>query len=146
VDAEWFITRGTNEKLGPFTAPQVLELLAQGKITSQDWAWRQGEQKWVALKEVVPLMQQQAAPPERALPSSPRKRKHASGLQLLGAVLLGLGIVVTLSFAWRDTTVSAGAGERVHNLGLIADRLVGVMVGIGLSIIGAMFIASNHDR
>jgi hypothetical protein len=55
-----------------------------------------------------------------------------------GMVLSAIGILGTLFFAFGfDTTVPTGGGE-VHNLGLVATQLIGVLISLALTLIGAM--------
>ena len=54
-------------------------------------------------------------------------------------IIAGLAVAAYFFFAY-DTSVESGAG-RVVNLGLMADRQNGIIVGIGLAIVGAITFA-----
>jgi hypothetical protein len=64
-----------------------------------------------------------------------------SGLRTLGAILLIAGLAVTgYFFLAYDTSVESGYG-RVNNLGLMADRQNGIIIGIGLGVVGTIMLA-----
>lgn len=72
--------------------------------------------------------------------SSPPAR-GSSGLRIFGILLLFCGLAVTAYFFFGfDTSVQSGVG-RVHNLGLLADRQNGVIIGIGVGVVGAILLA-----
>jgi hypothetical protein len=57
---------------------------------------------------------------------------------LVGLVLCALGIMGTLFFTFGfATTVPAGGGQ-VHNLGLVATQLIGVLISLAVVVVGAM--------
>jgi hypothetical protein len=65
----------------------------------------------------------------------------SSGLRSLGAILLIAGLAVTgYFFLGYDTSVESGYG-RVNNLGLMADRQNGIIIGIGLGVVGTIMLA-----
>jgi hypothetical protein len=65
----------------------------------------------------------------------------SSGLRTLGALLLIAGLAITAYFFLAyDTSVESGVG-RVNNLGLMADRQNGIIIGIGLGVVGAIMFA-----
>lgn len=64
-----------------------------------------------------------------------------SSLQRIGVLLLIGGLIVTgYFFLAFDTSVESGIG-RVNNLGLMADRQNGIIIGIGLGIVGTIMLA-----
>jgi len=65
----------------------------------------------------------------------------SSGLRTLGALLLIAGLAITAYFfLGYDTSVESGVG-RVNNLGLMADRQNGIIIGIGLGVVGTIMLA-----
>ena len=68
-------------------------------------------------------------------------QKGSSSLRNFGAFLIIAGLAVAAYF-WLafDPSVESGAG-RIVNLGLMADRQNGIIVGIGLGIVGAITLA-----
>ena len=72
---------------------------------------------------------------------TPTTNGGSSGLKTLGTLLLitGLGITGYFFLAY-DTSVESGVG-RVNNLGLMADRQNGIIIGIGLGVVGAIMLA-----
>ena len=65
----------------------------------------------------------------------------SSGLQTLGAVLLIAGIALAAYFFLAfDASVESGYG-RVNNIGLMADRQNGIIIGIGLGVAGTIMLA-----
>jgi hypothetical protein len=68
-------------------------------------------------------------------------QKGSSSARNFGAFLIIAGLAVAAYF-WLafDPSVESGMG-RVVNLGLMADRQNGIIVGIGLGIVGAITLA-----
>lgn len=74
-------------------------------------------------------------------PSSPPANRDSSGLRTFGALLLIAGLAVAgYFFLAFDASVESGVG-RVNNLGLMADRQNGIIVGIGLGVVGTIMLA-----
>ena len=74
------------------------------------------------------------------IPPPKRADKGSSGLRILGVLLLIAGLAVAgFFFLAYDTSVESGYG-RVNNLGLMADRQNGIIIGIGLGIVGAIML------
>ena len=72
--------------------------------------------------------------------STPPKQTSSSGLQVLGAIALIAGLTISAYFFLAfDESVESGYG-RVNNLGLMADRQNGIIIGIGLGIVGAIML------
>lgn len=80
-------------------------------------------------------------------PIQPQKSAGgSSGLRRVGILLLLAGLVVTAFFFFGfDTSVESGVG-RVNNLGLMADRQNGILIGLGLAIVGTiMLVIGSRD-
>jgi hypothetical protein len=81
--------------------------------------------------------QPQAAAP---LPQPLQPSAGSSGLRTFGTLLLVAGLAVAAYFFLAfDTSVESGMG-RVNNLGLMADRQNGIIIGIGLGVVGAIIL------
>ena len=75
-----------------------------------------------------------------AIQPLPPAVKGSSGLRTCGVLLLIGGLAVTgYFFLGYDTSVESGMG-RVNNLGLMADRQNGIIIGIGLAVIGTIML------
>jgi len=75
------------------------------------------------------------------VPSSSPANRGSSGLRTFGALLLIAGLAVAgYFFLAFDASVESGVG-RVNNLGLMADRQNGIIVGIGLGVVGTIMLA-----
>ena len=60
------------------------------------------------------------------------------GILLLPALVIGgIGLALCFGFSY-DTTVSTGYGSRVHNTGLMQNRLLGVVAGLSMAAMGVM--------
>jgi len=71
----------------------------------------------------------------------PPVNEGSSGLRIFGVLLLIAGLAVSGYFFFAfDASVESGYG-RVNNLGLMADRQNGIIIGIGLGIVGAIMLA-----
>lgn len=79
--------------------------------------------------------------PQQLNQPTPTTKGGSSGLQTLGALLLIAGLAITAYFfLGYDTSVESGVG-RVNNLGLMADRQNGIIIGIGLGVVGTIMLA-----
>lgn len=75
---------------------------------------------------------------------APGDKRNSVALRNLGVVLLCVGAAVAAYFFLVfDTSVESGS-LRVNNLGLMADRQNGILVGIGLSVVGAILLAVGY--
>ena len=95
------------------------------------------EKRKVAQVETDSARQQQAGP----INSQPILYSTGpSGLRIVGTLLLlgGLSVAAYFFLAF-DTSVGSGLG-RVNNLGLMADRQNGIIIGVGLSIVGTIML------
>jgi hypothetical protein len=82
---------------------------------------------------LVPLLSATAGPtphPADALPSP--RRPLAFALAVVGV------LVACYFFMLFDTSVPTVGGGRVHNLGLMSDRLVGIVAGVGMVIVASI--------
>jgi hypothetical protein len=66
---------------------------------------------------------------------------QSGGLTWVGIFLLIAGAIGIYLALGIDTSVPTGiAGQRIMNIGLMADRQILILVSIGTSIVGAIFI------
>ena len=73
--------------------------------------------------------------------STPPNHTSSSGMQTLGVVMLIAGIALAAYFFLAfDASVESGYG-RVNNIGLMADRQNGIIIGIGLGVAGTIMLA-----
>ena len=73
--------------------------------------------------------------------SNPLNQTNSSGMQTLGVVMLIAGIALAAYFFLAfDPSVESGYG-RVNNIGLMADRQNGIIIGIGLGVAGTIMLA-----
>ena len=78
---------------------------------------------------------------ENSRQSTAPNQTSSSGMQTLGAVLLIAGIALAAYFFLAfDASVESGYG-RVNNIGLMADRQNGIIIGIGLGVAGTIMLA-----
>lgn len=71
----------------------------------------------------------------------PTTNGGSSSLRTFGTLLLVAGLAVGGYFFFAfDASVESGYG-RVNNLGLMADRQNGIIIGIGLAVVGAIMLA-----
>ena len=78
---------------------------------------------------------------ENSRQSTAPNQTNSSGMQTLGAVLLIAGIALAAYFFLAfDASVESGYG-RVNNIGLMADRQNGIIIGIGLGVAGTIMLA-----
>jgi len=94
------------------------------------------ERRKAAQVETDNFRQQQAG----VIHSPPSQPGGSSGLRTVGILLLLGGLAIAAYFFLAlDTSVESGIG-RVNNLGLMADRQNGLIIGIGLSVVGTIML------
>ena len=100
------------------------------------------QEKLLHLKRQNELLEQRSVPPlDRT--SCPPSGSH-SGFRSLGIILLAGGLAIAgYFFLAFDASVESGVGGfgRINNLGLMADRQNGIIVGIGLAVVGTIMLA-----
>ncbi len=114
----FYVARG--EKIdGPFSLAQI-EVLNQSGAFDAESLISQDKKNWDFLSKVV----------------GERRKRSVTGLGLLSALLVLVGLAEVIGFLlFFDVSVSTPAG-RVVNLGLMGDRQLGVIVGLGLVLFG----------
>jgi hypothetical protein len=61
--------------------------------------------------------------------------------------LICIGVVLILFFAvLYDTSVSDFTGSRVHNVGLMQNRLIGTLIGFGCLAVGITLALAGRKR
>jgi hypothetical protein len=86
---------------------------------------------------------QPQSPGKWAIP--PKCPKQNSASPIFGGLLILIGVIGLAYFAlFFDVSVDTGIGERVVNLGLSNDRLVGVIASVGIGIAGILLLAVNQ--
>jgi hypothetical protein len=53
------------------------------------------------------------------------------------------GCLITLANWAANTTVSGSFGDRIHNEGLMNDRVVGAIVGVGMTLGGLILLVGG---
>lgn len=72
--------------------------------------------------------------------TAPDDTHRSSGLRTFGTLLLVVGLAAAAYFFLVfDASVESGVG-RINNLGLMADRQNGIIVGIGLGVVGTIML------
>ncbi len=82
-------------------------------------------------------------------PTTPTNPRH-----IVGAILIGIGIIMVLGFALAyDTTVAVssvagipGDFDHVQNMGLEFNRLIGVLIGLALGLGGTILLTAAPQR
>lgn len=82
--------------------------------------------------------------------SMPGMQQESSGapvLAIIGTLVLLVGIALMVYFgAFYDTTVYAGGGGYVHNVGLMNNRTIGLIFGGILLLLGAVMLIGDMMR
>lgn len=67
-------------------------------------------------------------------------------MRVFGGLLWLIALLCFMGAFGMDTSVSTGAGGRVHNIGLMRTQENAILLGIGLFIAGAIFLAIGGRR
>jgi hypothetical protein len=72
--------------------------------------------------------------------------QQASGVETFGWILLGLGLLCIVFFLFfYSTSVDTIAGD-VHNVGLMQNRTLGCIIGVGLGVVGTLMTLLGRKR
>jgi hypothetical protein len=98
--------------------------------------WKKPFQPLQSFAEFAPLFQR---------PSTPHAR-HSGVVETFGWILLGVGLLCTAYFSFfYNTSVESGVGA-VNNLGLMQNRTLGCIVGVGLAVVGTLMALLGRKR
>jgi hypothetical protein len=113
------------------------------------WLWRASES---GVRRRNSLSRQDAAPRERAEPAT----TEGYGIRVLGGWLIAGGSVIVAYFVLFFSTAVAVptssfggytlGGGSVNNIGLIADRQLGTIVGLGACLLGALILLLRRPK
>ena len=69
-------------------------------------------------------------------------------MKIVGLLVLVLGTLFLIGGFAMETSVplSMEPGKRIHNLGLMRDQQNAIMIGLGLMVVGAIFLAMGRSR
>ena len=126
-DAECYLfTQG--EQSGPFSPAQICAMWRAGSVTSDALYFYSQLPDWRPAKSFCELRTDEA------------RTSHNQSLDL-GGIFAIIGVVIVIYFvAFYDVSVRTSSGDSVVNIGKQQNRLIGVIVGIALSSVGAVMI------
>jgi hypothetical protein len=79
-------------------------------------------------------------------PSSAAHAGESSAVETFGWILLGVGLLCTAYFFFfYSTSVESGVGA-VNNLGLMQNRTLGCIIGVGLAVVGTLMALLGRKR
>jgi hypothetical protein len=78
--------------------------------------------------------------------SAPTHAQEANGLETFGWILLGLGLLCIVFFLFFYSTSGGTIAGEVYNVGLMQNRTLGCIVGVGLAIIGTLMALLGRER
>lgn len=145
-EAQYWLERN-GEVRGPYDFEILVTMWQRNELHLTDRLCKNGHEHWIEVAAVMKSF-------DRAAHSSPSVRSNPNR-SMFGLILIVLsGLVTAYFFFGYDTTVrterryipSVGyvGGERVHNQGLLQNRLLGCIGGsLGLAIGVAIMLASR---
>jgi hypothetical protein len=78
--------------------------------------------------------------------SAATRTQQVGGVETFGWIILGLGLLCIVFFLFfYSTSVDTMAGE-VHNAGLMQNRTLGCIIGVGLAIVGTLMALLGRKR
>jgi hypothetical protein len=127
------------EQKGPFTTSQILAMWQAGNVTADALFFDKNLNDWIPANEFINLHKNKLIDVQT----------QATDRRKIGAILALLGVIVLIYFAvFYDVSVQTTShyisgigtvgGESVVNLGKQQDRLIGVLIGISLGVVGAI--------
>ena len=147
-------------EVGPYELKQLRIFWAEDRFPADTYARAETSTEWLKLNDIV-LAQHQD---DVAFPVSISRRIglnsdeiQRNNMNLIGKILRVSGAVIAAYFLlFFDTSVTTEhhyisgvgniGGERVNNLGLMQDRLLGCIVGIALDVIGYIMVLTNPKK
>jgi len=94
---EIHISRG-GEKFGPYSFQQTQDYLRQGSLLSDDLAWHEGIEDWVALSEL--MSSTEAAIPQELVKGEEKAKTAPKKIGILKMIIYGVPIFFILIFAF----------------------------------------------
>jgi hypothetical protein len=157
VPIYYILQPGEEKERGPYSFKQMAEMWRAGEITAETLFAVQGMDEWKPLSILqdrltgkADIRESPKAPPKLENERRTRGNKMArlpSGLGLAGLLLLVLGTIGMMGFVFLyDTATSSGHGERMYNIGLLNERLVGVTGSGVLMLMGIVCITAQCIR
>lgn len=67
-------------------------------------------------------------------------------MKTLGYIAIALSILIAIAGLAMDTSVPGAYGARVHNLGLLQDRVILINLGLSGLVIGALLVAIGRRK
>ncbi len=142
-DALCYILVG-EEQTGPYTPDQIRAMWAHGQITAQTLYWFDGLKEWFPVRNFCAAALRVGTTPPVL---------NGNNHQTLGGLLAVLGLIIAGYFFFvYDTTVETESryitgygtigGQRVHNTGLMQNRLLGCVGGLVLTTIGVILVVT----
>lgn len=133
----WYIARDGN-KSGPGSFESLKKGVGLGRVRPTDLIWKTGQKDWQPASTVDGLFPDDIPPLPTNVSSDAdiNQRRFRYGctailLVFCGALLVLYGALGVHTYVAMDTTVlrqGQWGVERVHNVGLMQDRMVGLMV------------------
>lgn len=164
--AEYFYLESDNQ-IGPVSKAELQVLLEEGAITPQTPVFRTGDSEWrtAHLYPELAIQRTQSARssagdssiPEAWLRHSAHRpaKDRGSSIQVAGMIIAVIGVIIAVYFFFiYDTSVSTEShyiqgygsvgGQRVHNQGLMQNRLLGCIGGMVVASIGSVMVISGR--
>jgi hypothetical protein len=121
----------SDQKKGPYIPQQIISMWDSGNLTADALVLPAGQTDPILITNFL-----------ASYKSNISSKANSTGVRGLGIAMIALGVVITLHFAViYDTSVSTDGfygSSRVVNLGKQQNRLIGVLVGISLSVAGVI--------
>ncbi len=156
-----------DSQIGPVSKGELQVLLEEGAITPQTPVFRTGDTEWrtAHLYPELAIQRTQSARSSADDSSIPEAwLRHivtrpapdsASGMGTAGAIIAAIGVAIAAYFFFiYDTSVSTESqyiqgygtvgGQRVHNQGLMQNRLLGCVGGMVVAAIGSVMVISSR--
>lgn len=126
---------------GPYMPQQIQVMWSAGTLTADTSVFPDGYPDWIPIADFLTRVARQNA----------KEKVTSSSARPFGYALIVIGVLVTFYFAtFYDTSVQTGrhyipgvgsvGGETVVNLAKQQNRLIGVIVGLAMSVIGIVVV------
>lgn len=120
---------------GPYNHTEVMDLLSTDQITLSTRAYREDLPGWITLRELVDPPRINPPPPPETVSDQPVRSvaKKKTTVRLLAGLTIVAGICLTAFFLFAFHTDVEADHHRIPDIGLLNDRLLGVLVSLAIT-------------
>lgn len=135
VPEMYYLQKSVGKVEGPYSFKALSIMFRRGSVPPLSQIAKVGMDEWIGIETLIPYIEKAASSKEK---KAEDRSNTAFGMLLM---LIGAGLGWYFWFFF-DTTVSTDFGRSVHNIGLMNDRMIGMMAAAVLFFSG-IFVSTK---